>query len=387
MVQKQIGEAEFSRRKVLKNSAFASAVGVIGVTGFSGVGAAQSCDIVVDDDGGADYTTIQDAIDNANQGDTICVGTGTYSETVSVNKAVTVTGENGPDGPDAAVVDGSIKVTADNTTVSRLKVAPTNTFVSGGLDPHGILVSGELSGVSIKRNVVEGMTADSTGGSVTINGIQLWNDGPDWQTGTVIKNNTVRDIDNMGDAAAGWPNYGGAAAIKVQGLVEDTVVASNTVEAVHSAGWTYGIVTTHTGNAPGDSPKNTTAEMNTIEEVNDGSVYDVFDDTGSAPYPGSAFAIDGNSLASEATVNLNNFLKTPNGALNKDDANTLDAECNYWDHATGPEDEENKKGKGNKAVGDIDYTTWNTRKVGRGENPEKSCVGGKNAHKGKKKGR
>lgn len=371
----------------MKSSALASAVGVIGVTGFSGVvGASQSCDIVVDDDGGADYATIQDAIDNANQGDSICVRAGTYSETVSVDKAVTVSGENDPNGPEAAVVDGSLKVTADNATVSRLKIAPATTFVAGGLDPHGILVSGSVSDVTIAWNVVEGMTADSTGGSVTINGIQLWNDGPDYQTGTEVMHNTVRNMDNKGDAAAGWPNYGGAAAIKVQGVVSDTVVASNTVESVHSAGWTYGIVTTHTGNAPGTSPKNTFVEMNTIEEINEGSVFDVFDDPGSAPYPGSAFAIDGDSLGSEATANLNNFLQTPIGALNKDDSNTLDAECNYWDHATGPEDEENKKGKGNEAVGDIDYTPWNPRKVGRGKNPEKSCVGGKKAEKGKKKG-
>ena len=356
--------------------------GAVGTAGAKS-GKSKKCDIVVPED----YTTIQAAVDNANSGNTICVRAGTYSD-VSVNKGVTVRGVNDPDGPDAAVVDGSVEVSANNATVSRLKVAPTTTFVSGGLDPHGILVSGALSDVTIKENIVEGMTADSTGGSVTINGIQLWNEEEeDWQTGTVVKNNTVRDMDNMGDAAAGWPNYGGAAAIKVQGVVMDTKVASNTVEAVHSAGWTYGIVTTHTGNAPGISPKNTTVEMNTIVEVNDGSVYDVFEDTESAPYLGTAFAIDGDSLASEATPHLNDFLQTPIGAHNKDDANTLDAECNYWGHATGPEDEDNKKGKGNKAVGDIDYTPWNTRKVGRGENSEKSCVGGKNADKGNKKGR
>lgn len=379
MVQEQTREWVVSRRNVLKSSALASAIGVSGVAGFSSGVAAQSCDRVVDDDGGEDHTTIQDAIDSANQGDTICVRAGSYAEDVSVNKAVTVTGENDPGGPDAAVVDGTVTVSADDVTVSRLNVAPTTTFVSGGLDPHGILVSGELSGVTITWNIIEGMTADSTGGSVTINGIQVWNDGPSYQTGTVVTHNTVRGMDNMGDAASGWPNYGGAAAIKVQGVVKDTVVASNTVESIHSAGWTYGMVTTHTGNAPGVSPKNTTAKLNTIEEVNDGSVYDVFDDPGSAPYPGTSFAIDGDSLASEATANLNNFLQTPNGALNKDGANTLDAECNYWDHATGPDDDGNKKGKGNNAVGDVDYTPWNTRKVGRGENSKNSCVGGKNA--------
>lgn len=382
MVREHTRDGSVSRRNVLKTSAAVSAVSLTGIVGFSGGVAGQSCDLVVDDGGGGDHTTIQAAVDDASPGETICVRAGTYAETVAVNKAVTVRGENDPDGADAAVVDGSVKVSADNATVSGLKVAPTTTFVAGGLDPHGILVSGARSGVTITSNVVEGMTADSDGGSVTINGIQVWNDGPNRQTGTEVKHNTVRDMRNEGDAAAGWPNYGGAAAIKVQGVVEDTDVVGNTVESVHSAGWTYGIVTTHTGNAPGVSPEHTTAELNTIEEVNDGSVYDVFDDPASAPYPGSAFAIDGDSLASEATANLNNFLQTPNGALNKDGANTLDAECNYWDHATGPDVDGNEQGKGTAAVGDIDYRPWNTRKVDRGENAERSCVGGENAHQG-----
>lgn len=131
----------------------------------------------------------------------------------------------------------------------------------------------------------------------------------------------------------------------------------------------------------GISPKNTTVERNTIEEVNDGSIYDVFDEPGSAPYPGTAFAIDGDSLASEATAHLNNFLQTPNGALNKDEANTLAAECNYWSHATGPDHDDNPKGKGNNAVGDIDYSPWNTRRADWGKNSGNSCVGGKNSGK------
>ena len=325
-----------SRRSVLRRGAVASAVGVAGVTFGSGPVSAQSCDHEVDDDGSADFSTIQAAVDAAGAGEEICVHSGTYDEDVSVDKAVTVRGVNDPDGSDAAVVDGSVTVSASDATVSRLRVAPTTVFVPGGLDPHGILVSGEISDVTVSGNVVAGMTADASAnsGSVTINGIQVWNDGPARLTGTVIRNNTVRNMHNQGGAE--WPNYGGAAAIKVQGFVEGTDVVGNTVERVHSAGWTYGVVTTHTGNAPGVSPTDTTVERNTIREVNDGSVYDVFDDPDGAPYPGSAFAIDGDSLASEATATLNNFLETPIGAQNKDDANTLDAECNYWGHATGP---------------------------------------------------
>ena len=48
--------------------------------------------ITVDDDGPADYSTIQDAVDNALAGDTISVAAGTYAEEVTVPLSVTITG-------------------------------------------------------------------------------------------------------------------------------------------------------------------------------------------------------------------------------------------------------------------------------------------------------
>lgn len=365
----------YSRRSVLRTGATASALGLVGLSTVPGGVGAQGCDHVVDASGSGAYTRIQNAVDAASTGQTICVRAGTYEESVSVDVGVTLTGESAPDGPDAAVVDGSVTVSADDATVSNLQVAPSTTFVADGLDPHGILVSGATSGVTVAGNVVAGMTADSTGGSVTINGIQLWNDGPQSQTGTVVADNMVRDLHNQG--GVDWPNYGGAAAIKVQGVLEDSEVTGNTIERVHSAGWTYGIVTTHTEDAPGISPTGTTVRYNTIEEVNDGSVYDVFDESAAAPYPGSAFAIDGDSDADEATATFNNFLSTPIGVQNKDDSAAVAATCNYWGHATGPAIDGEQPQKGASILGDVEYRPWSPRQIGHGRHPERSCVGGK----------
>ena len=44
--------------------------------------------IYVDDDGNADYTSIQDAVDDASDGDTIFVYAGVYQENVVVNKSI-----------------------------------------------------------------------------------------------------------------------------------------------------------------------------------------------------------------------------------------------------------------------------------------------------------
>jgi len=54
----------------------------------------EASTITVNDNGGADYTRIQDAIDDADEGDTIRVYKGTYYENVVVNKKVNLIGNS-----------------------------------------------------------------------------------------------------------------------------------------------------------------------------------------------------------------------------------------------------------------------------------------------------
>ncbi len=61
---------------------------------FSGCIENESKKIYVDDDGIADYTTIQNAIDNASNGYTIFVKNGIYYETLIVNKSINLVGED-----------------------------------------------------------------------------------------------------------------------------------------------------------------------------------------------------------------------------------------------------------------------------------------------------
>ncbi len=85
----------------------------------------QARTITVDDDGGEEYTKIQDAVDNAAQGDTIMVFEGTYYENVVVDKSINLVGN----GSKETIIDGgnegSVVITADRVTMSGFMLTKT----------------------------------------------------------------------------------------------------------------------------------------------------------------------------------------------------------------------------------------------------------------------
>ncbi len=82
--------------------------------------------LTVDDSGDASYTTIQEAIDNAEDGDTILVYPGIYAENVEVYKELSIVSESG-ESENTFIISNSpeadvLYVVADNVTIEGFSV-------------------------------------------------------------------------------------------------------------------------------------------------------------------------------------------------------------------------------------------------------------------------
>ena len=107
-------------------------------------GGADGATITVDAGGGADYTGIQDAVDNATAGDVVVIAEGTYFESVVVNVSVTLQGE----ASHLTVISGDwtapvVHVTADDVVIRDLGVT---VGLGAGILVEGV-TGGTLSGL------------------------------------------------------------------------------------------------------------------------------------------------------------------------------------------------------------------------------------------------
>ena len=126
-------------------------------------------------DGPADFSSIQEAINSANKGDIIFVHNGTYYENVIVNKAVSLIGEN----KDNTLVDGNsignvIEVVANNVKITAFTVQ------NSGPEPHH---SGIWLNYSSFNNISYNIIKNNN------DGVQLFNSNNNVFAGNNITNN------------------------------------------------------------------------------------------------------------------------------------------------------------------------------------------------------
>jgi parallel beta-helix repeat protein len=140
----------------------------------------DASDWTVDDDGFADFHTIQEAIDNAVDGDTIFVKAGIYYEHVVVNKTVTLVGEDVV----TTVIDGNetgrvINIIGNNVSVTGFTVQKSGSIsvpdLDAGICLDGItdctvsethLVGNGFAGISLldsERNIITNNHMTGTG--------------------------------------------------------------------------------------------------------------------------------------------------------------------------------------------------------------------------------
>jgi len=108
------------------------------------IGIADGRTITVDDDGGADHTKIQYAVENSTEGDIIQVSEGTYFETIIIDKTIELRGS----GSEGTIIDGEkkghvVNITADNVMLSGFTIQR-----SGGYDRGGVITNSDHNNIS-----------------------------------------------------------------------------------------------------------------------------------------------------------------------------------------------------------------------------------------------
>jgi len=174
----------------------------------------------VDDDGPADFQKIKEAIDAASDGDTVFVYSGTYSEVLSIDKRISLIGQN----PLTTIIDVdeklwiAIRIRTDKVVISGFTVRDTAGLYGSGCG--GIMIIGS-SGCLIENCVVidnqYGINlCGSSNNSVANNriswnwamGIQVMPSGSIYSNNNLIKGNWIVNNTDIPDTQIEDPQIG-----------------------------------------------------------------------------------------------------------------------------------------------------------------------------------
>jgi hypothetical protein len=399
----------------------AVAVAVSILVAFSATASAATTWYVDDDcqttqDGTTDYPycTIQTAIGAAVDGDTIEVAAGTYTETVAVNKQVTLLGANYDEDPagssdrgDESVIEGMVTITADEVTVNGFKLTSSgieisdasnsalNVIVSynilenaawadGAVDLNG---GNRCDGGYIGYNTISGASGYGIqtiqNNEVTIeynhilssSGFAAIDAGYHEGTGIIIQGNTIT---NSGEKGINyWAEDGG--------VITDNEITNSNYEAIYtdaqatisgnqiSGGNMYGITITNNDISGGyngiqlsNAASGSVVDGNNIHDNRYwglsilASVTDVTVQNNQLSYnPYCGVIVWGDGEGSGIHINCNEI--TGNGIYGVESKRTtsnVDATQNWWGDVSGPTHSSNSGGNGDAVSDNVDFDPW-----------------------------
>ena len=362
----------------------------------------------VDDDGPADYTTIQAAVDDAGC-TTINVAAGTYNEDITVGKDLTLLGaqagvdpRGGRVGAESEIV-GVVEVTSAATDVvfDGFKfTSPTRAFTPRGFNLHiesqsstirnnilvaeenaghtyaGYLDFGGIANTTVRQNSFSGdldavqepnviLLGITGAGTVTVAENEMHDVGGGGGIGVMSNNAGAvidienNDIENTGDGIWVW-NAGGstfdALSITSNNIYQCAKVGVKIVGPIASVALIEG--STITNNATGIRLEGGATGVSILG--NDILTNGI--DTG-------ILVKDGAAAANEA--HFNNIVGNDIGVKNEDPDDTFDAENNWWGANDGPSA---SPGSGDKISDYVDADPWLVLKISA--NPDSILANG-----------
>lgn len=313
------------------------------------------------------YGSIQRAIDAASPGDTINVAAGTYTENLTVNKSVTLSGA----GATSTTIAGQIAVSADNVTIDGFTI----TNPSG---KQGIYAQ-DHSNLTITNNIVTDIgSADATTGGTNF-GIAVVSSAAAVDGITITGNQVNHIVGGVGKSAdgiaIGWST--GIFDVTNVTIQNNTIsyITSSTdpwISGGHGGMGAYGILINHARGNTGNTgqtvaPQILNNEISYLEGlwahgvglegntpnalVQGNNIHNLIDHKSPADPDAAAIMVEDNLSADTVAIHANSFVNVWLGVRNATPL-TVNAERNWWGD-TDPSDNVLNTGGGS-----IDYDPW-----------------------------
>jgi len=333
---------------------------------------------------GADFTTIQAAINAATVDDTISVAAGTYTENVNVNKSVTLAGASSATVTVNAENAGLsvFNVTADSVDISGFTVSGTITdghagiyFVPGVTDCniHDNIVTGNIYGIllndvedsvipgnntfasnTVSNNTVSGIEMQHTYGNTFTNNIANSNGRYGFALDSARNNTFTGNTANSNSREGFWLKQGSGIVGSNHNTFTNNTANLNTRSGMHMTnlcgystytGNTFdsnGIAGMNLGGTTGDTTNNLTVNNNSFS----GNPIGV--------------AIQAGAIINSVVFHNNIIIKNTNYGISNLGTGNLSATQNYWDSIKGPTVDSNPHGDGDSIIGTVTYVSWCT---------------------------